>query len=81
MHDRVAAIVYKRRAHVINLFVSQIAGLENGAGMEKLQGFTVWSWTWSDLSFRAVSDINPEELQEFGDELENGGSERQALML
>jgi anti-sigma factor RsiW len=65
----VAAIVYKRRAHVVNLFVSQIAGSENGARMEKLQGFAVWSWTWSDLSFRAVSDINPEELQEFGDKL------------
>jgi anti-sigma factor RsiW len=68
----VAAIVYKRRAHIINLFVSQIAGSENGAGMEKLQGFTVWSWTWSDLRFRAVSDINSEELQEFGDKLKTG---------
>jgi len=74
----VAAIVYKRRAHVINLFVSQTAGSGSGASMEKLQGFTVWSWAWSDLSFRAVSDINGEELQEFGDKLEtaiqHGGS-------
>jgi anti-sigma factor RsiW len=66
----VAAIVYKRRAHVINLFVSQSAGAESRAAMEKLQGFTVWSWAWSDLNFRAVSDINPEELREFGDKLE-----------
>jgi anti-sigma factor RsiW len=66
----VAAIVYKRRAHVINLFVSQTSGSGSGAAMEKLQGFTVWSWAWSDLSFRAVSDINGEELQEFGDKLE-----------
>ena len=65
----VAAIVYKRRAHVINLFVSQSVGSESGATMEKLQGFTVWSWAWSDLNFRAVSDINPEELQEFGNKL------------
>ena len=36
----VAAIIYKRRAHVINLFISQIAGSGNGARMEKLQGFT-----------------------------------------
>jgi anti-sigma factor RsiW len=74
----VAAIVYKRRLHVINLFVSQSAGAESGATMEKLQGFTVWSWAWSDLNFRAVSDINPVELQEFGDKLkaavQNGGS-------
>jgi anti-sigma factor RsiW len=74
----VAAIVYKRRAHVINLFVSQSVGSGSGATMEKLQGFTVWSWAWSDLNFRAVSDINAEELQEFGDRLktavQNGGS-------
>jgi anti-sigma factor RsiW len=65
----VGAIVYKRRAHVINLFVSQTTGSGSGGAMEKLQGFTVWSWTWSDLNFRAVSDINAEELQEFGDKL------------
>jgi anti-sigma factor RsiW len=74
----VGAIVYKRRAHVINLFVSQSVGSESGATMEKLQGFTVWSWAWSDLNFRAVSDISPEELQEFGDKLkaaiQSGGS-------
>jgi anti-sigma factor RsiW len=74
----VAAIVYKRRAHVINLFVSQTVGFESGATTETLQGFTVWSWTWSHLNFRAVSDINPEELREFGDKLEtavqSGGS-------
>jgi anti-sigma factor RsiW len=65
----VAAIVYKRRAHVINLFVSQTMGYESGATMEKLQGFNVWRWARSDLSFRAVSDINGEELQEFGNKL------------
>jgi anti-sigma factor RsiW len=74
----VAAIVYKRRLHVINLFVSQSLGSVSGSAMEKLQGFTVWSWAWSDLNFRAISDINPEELQEFGDKLkaavQSGGS-------
>jgi len=74
----VAAIVYKRHAHVINLFVSQTAGSASGRAMEQLQGFAVWSWTWSDLNFRAVSDISAEELREFGDKLEagvrNGGS-------
>ena len=69
----VAAIVYKRRAHVINLFVAQVAG---GAGpeprptIEQVQGFNIWRWTRSDLGFWAVSDINAEELQEFGDKFE-----------
>jgi anti-sigma factor RsiW len=63
----VAAIVYKRRAHVINLFVSQSSGPELPATMEELQGFNVWRWGHADFSFYAVSDINAEELQEFGD--------------
>jgi anti-sigma factor RsiW len=74
----VAAIVYKRRAHVINLFVSQGAGATSVEAMEKLQGFNVWLWAWADLSYRAVSDINAEELEEFGDKFEtavrSGGS-------
>jgi anti-sigma factor RsiW len=68
----VAAIVYKRRVHVINLFVSQTVGSASGATMETLQGFAVWSWSWSDLNFRAVSDISAEELREFGEKLEAG---------
>ncbi len=74
----VAAIVYKRRAHVINLFVSQGAGVTSGEAIEKLQGFNVWRWAWADLSYRAVSDINAEELEEFGDKFQTavrtGGS-------
>jgi anti-sigma factor RsiW len=70
----VAAIVYKRRAHVINLFIAQVAaqvsGPERRATIEQLQGFNIWRWSRSDLGFWAVSDINAEELQEFGEKLE-----------
>ena len=71
----VAAIVYKRRAHVINLFVAPVGtlaalGPERGAGIEQVQGFNIWHWTRADLGFWAASDINAEELQEFGDKLE-----------
>jgi anti-sigma factor RsiW len=70
----VAAIVYKRRAHVINLFVAQVSaqvsGPERRATIEQVQGFNIWRWTRSDLGFWAVSDINAEELQEFGERLE-----------
>jgi anti-sigma factor RsiW len=76
----VAAIIYKRRAHVINLFVAQITaqvatqvmGPERRASVEQVQGFNIWRWTRSDLGFWAVSDINAEELQEFGEKLEAG---------
>src|SRR6266700_552142 len=54
----VASIVYKRRAHVINLFVAQAMGPERRATIAKVQGFNIWRWTRSDLGFWAVSDIN-----------------------
>ena len=70
----VGSIVYKRRAHIINLFVAQTnsprIGSERGAALDTLQGFNVWRWTFSDLSFWAVSDINAAELREFGDKFE-----------
>jgi anti-sigma factor RsiW len=70
----VAAIVYKRRAHVINLFVAsvtaQVTGPERRATIDQVQGFNIWRWTRSDLGFWAASDINAEELQEFGEKLE-----------
>jgi anti-sigma factor RsiW len=66
----VAAIVYKRRAHVINLFVAQLMGPERRATIEQVQGFNIWRWTRSDLGFWAVSDIGAEELQEFGEKFE-----------
>jgi anti-sigma factor RsiW len=67
----VAAIVYERRSHVINLFVSQATGVAAPrAAIAKIQGFNVWRWSWSDLGFSAVSDIQADELNEFGDKLE-----------
>jgi anti-sigma factor RsiW len=66
----VAAIVYKRRAHVIDLFVAPVTGAERGATIEQVQGFNIWRWTRSDLGFWAVSDIGAEELQEFGEKFE-----------
>jgi anti-sigma factor RsiW len=62
----VAAIVYRRRVHVINLFVAQAAGAgHGGARNETVQGFNTLRWTDQGLRFIAISDINAEELQEF----------------
>lgn len=66
----VGVVVYKRRAHVINLFVAQATGGDERASIAQVQGFNIWRWRNSDLGFWAVSDINAEELQEFGDKLE-----------
>ena len=67
----VAAIVYRRRVHDINLFCAPAPGAaRHGATMESLQGFNVRSWTENGLSLWAVSDINPDELAEFGEKFE-----------
>jgi anti-sigma factor RsiW len=68
----VAAIVYKRRAHIINLFVAQGLGEAPGAAPTSMQGFNIRRWSAGGLEFLAVSDINGEELQEFVDKFRAG---------
>ena len=69
----VASIVYRRRKHVINLFVAQASGSEqHGSRLDTMQGFNIRRWTAQGLEFIAVSDINAEELQEFVDKFEAG---------
>src|SRR5664279_740816 len=67
----VAAIVYRRRVHVINLFCAPAPGAATRAArMEHLQGFNVRGWTENGLNLWAVSDINADELSEFGEKFE-----------
>jgi anti-sigma factor RsiW len=66
----VASIVYRRRTHVINLFVAQGAGSEHHGANETVQGFNIRRWTAQGLEFFAVSDVNAEELQEFVEKFE-----------
>jgi anti-sigma factor RsiW len=67
----VAAIVYRRRVHVINLFCAPAPGSsKRKSAMESLHGFNVRSWTENGLNLWAVSDINADELTEFGEKFE-----------
>jgi len=60
------SIVYRRRQHVINLFVIRHLDAEHGAAkIESVQGFNIRHWTAEVLDFWAVSDINAGELDEF----------------
>jgi anti-sigma factor RsiW len=68
----VGAVVYKRRAHVINLFVAQTANMEHHAArIETLQGFNIRRWSERGLNFWAVSDLAADELNEFGEKFES----------
>jgi anti-sigma factor RsiW len=63
----VAAIVYRRRVHVINLFVAQGMGPALPVPkVETIQGFNIRRWTDQGLNLMAVSDLNSDELEEFG---------------
>jgi anti-sigma factor RsiW len=67
----VGAIVYRRRLHVINLFVAQTASTErHPARTEMFQGFNIRGWSEGGLNFWAVSDLAADELAEFSDKFE-----------
>ena len=67
----IGAIVYRRRAHVINLFVAQTASAERRAAkIETVQGFNIRRWSERGLNYWAVSDLAADELAEFGDKFE-----------
>ena len=67
----IGAVVYRRRQHVINLFVSQTATTERQpARIETIQGFNIRRWSDRGLNYWAVSDIGADELAEFGDKFE-----------
>ncbi len=62
----VAAIVYRRRVHVINLFVMQGMGASFTAPkLQVIQGFNILRWTDQGLNLMAVSDLAQDELEEF----------------
>ena len=67
----VAAIVYRRRVHVINLFVAQALAIEPiTARHEMVQGFNIRRWAQQGLRFIAISDISADELADFGAKFE-----------
>jgi anti-sigma factor RsiW len=68
----VAALVYQRRQHFINLFVFPSAGNSDATSkMSVQQGYNVIRWNRSGMSFWAVSDVNLNDLQEFAQGIQN----------
>lgn len=72
----VAALVYGRQKHIINLFIwptgtSGSSGFSGATGQiaeappSTIQGYNVIHWTESSMTFWAVSDLNSTELQQF----------------
>jgi anti-sigma factor RsiW len=62
----VAALMYQRRKHFINLFIwPTMPGSETSIKTLTRQGFHLIHWIHSGMSYWAVSDLNEKELQEF----------------
>jgi anti-sigma factor RsiW len=64
----VAALVYARQKHFINLFVWPSSHEERPDALKSPQhGFNVIHWDGSEMTYWAVSDLNPAELGEFAE--------------
>ncbi len=60
----VAALVYRRRAHVINLFVWP-GSAPAAASVQRREGYCLIRWSHGGLIYWAVSDIDPADLEAF----------------
>lgn len=71
LDDRpVAALVYRHRLHVINLFVwPNQGGHEQKPRALSQQGYNLLHWTQGGMEFWAVSDLNEADLTKFVDEI------------
>jgi anti-sigma factor RsiW len=67
----VAALVYKRRQHTINLFLWPSPASDSGPRTLTIRGYNVVHWTHSHMAYWAVSDVNAGDLGEFVRDLQN----------
>jgi anti-sigma factor RsiW len=58
----VAAVVYQRGKHLINLFAWPSSGAHPSLRAMTIRGYNVLTWTAGDLAYWAVSDVNPKDL-------------------
>jgi anti-sigma factor RsiW len=61
----VAALVYQRRLHPINMFIWPAGDRTAANDSRSIRGFQVRHWIRHGMSFWAVSDLNDAELEEF----------------
>jgi anti-sigma factor RsiW len=61
----VAALVYKRRLHVINLYQWPSTSTTSTQNITQWHGYTVIRWASHNMQYVAVSDVNEDDLRQF----------------
>jgi len=61
----IAALVYRRRQHVINLFIWPAPRQTGGETIRLYQGYTLRHWTTASMTYWAIADLHDSELREF----------------
>lgn len=61
-HQPAAVIVYRRRQHVIDWYVSPSAGADSKTELRELGGYHLLRWPQNNMSHWAVSDVDATEL-------------------
>jgi anti-sigma factor RsiW len=61
----VAALVYRRNKHDINLFIWPFTNAQEELQFSTYNGDNLFHWTQSGMTYWAVSDLNPDELKSF----------------
>src|SRR5260370_23567913 len=65
-HRPVAALVYSRRKHAINLFIWPSESTTGGAMQTATtQGYQMAHWNEGGIAYWAISDLNSSELRQF----------------
>jgi anti-sigma factor RsiW len=67
----VAALVYHRQKHFINLFIWPSTESDSDVKKETRQGYHLFHWTRSGMTYWAVSDVEESQLQEFVRQVQN----------
>jgi len=61
---RVAALVYRRRLHVVTVFLWPSAGASEATPRETTQrGYNIIAWTKGGVAYWGISDLNMDELR------------------
>jgi anti-sigma factor RsiW len=69
----VAAIIYRRRRHTINLIIAPASSATDDIRVASLRrrGYHLLHWRNADLTYWVISDLNPEELGTFAQLLQS----------